>query len=302
MGQRCGLDGRCTLDCPSVAFTPTRVTPHVELLIDQSGSMNEDFMGKTRWAAVRDALVGTGGVVEQLESSVVFGATLYTSFDGAAPCPALTSHARSLGNLAGIRTLFDSNTWQDETPTGEALSAVASTFAPPTDGAPRIIVVATDGEPDTCATPNPNPTPAAQQATVTAATNAYASGIQVFILSVGNQVSDAHLQQVANAGVGQPTTTGTAPFFRANNQAQLTGAFDQIISGAISCELRLDGRITPDAGPTGDVRLGGTPLTYPTDWEIVGDDTIRLLGAACDRLKTEAAQLTAEFPCGSVIL
>ncbi|MFN0246996.1 MAG: vWA domain-containing protein [Kofleriaceae bacterium] len=301
-GYECSAEGRCALDCPSVMFTPTRVTPHVELLIDQSGSMNANFNGKTRWAAVRDALVATGGVVEQLESSVVFGATLYTSFDGTAPCPALTSHARAAGNLAGIRTLLDGNTWADETPTGESLAAVAANFPAPADGSPRVIDVATDGEPDTCAVPNPNPTAAAQQASINAAAAAYAAGIQVFILSVGNQVSDAHLQEVANAGVGRPVTTGTAPFYKANNQSELTAAFDAIIGGVVSCELTLDGQITPDAGPRGDVRLGGVQLIYPTDWEIVDANTIRLLGSACTALQTQPnAQLSAEFPCGSVI-
>ncbi|MDX2088631.1 MAG: vWA domain-containing protein [Kofleriaceae bacterium] len=301
-GQECGPDGRCVADCPSVQFTPTRVTPHVEFLIDQSGSMNADFMGKTRWAAVRDALVGTGGVVETLEDSVVFGATLYTSRDGNAPCPRLTSTARAIGNLDGIRTMIDANTWDDETPTGESLAAVAQAFPAPSDGAPRIIVVATDGEPDTCAQPNPNPTAAAQQATIDAASAAFAAGISVYILSVGADVSNAHLQDVANAGVGQPISTGTAPYYRGNNQAELTAAFQAIINGAISCDLELDGRITPDAGPTGDVRLDGTPLTYGTEWTIVDEDTIRILGAACDQLKTQAPQLSATFPCGSVIL
>jgi len=298
----CSSTGQCVQDCPSVTFSPTRTIPHVELLIDQSGSMNANFMGLTRWAAVREALVGNAGVVTSLQSSVVFGATLYTSFDGAAPCPNLSSHARALNNLDGIRTLFDSNTWEDETPTGESIAAVAANFPAPPDGAPRVIVVATDGEPDTCAQPNPNPTPAAQQASIDAAAAAYSAGIQVFILSVGADVSDAHLQQVANAGVGQPVTTGTAPFYKANNQAQLAAAFDTIIGGVVSCQLTLDGEVSVDAGQDGTVTLGGTILTYGTDWVLVNGTTIELVGNACTRLQTEPGiALTAEFPCGAIV-
>lgn len=298
----CSATGQCIQDCPSVTFSPTRTIPHVELLIDQSGSMDANFMGVTRWAAVREALVGNAGVVTQLQSSVVFGATLYTSYDGAAPCPNLSSHARALNNLDGIRTLFDSNTWEDETPTGESLAAVAANFPVPPDGAPRVIVVATDGEPDTCAQPNPNPTAASQQASVDAAAAAFAAGIQVFILSVGADVSDGHLQQVANAGVGQPVTTGTAPFYKANNQAQLAAAFDSIIGGVVSCQLTLDGEISVDAGQDGTVTLGGTILIYGTDWTIVNGTTIELVGDACTRLQSEPGiSLTAEFPCGAVV-
>jgi hypothetical protein len=298
----CTADGQCVQDCPSVTFSPTRTIPHVELLIDQSGSMNANFMGVTRWAAVREALVGAAGVVTELQGSVVFGATLYTSYDGAAPCPSLTSHARALNNLDGIRTLFDDNTWADETPTGESLSAVAANFPAPPDGAPRVIVVATDGEPDTCAQPNPNPTPAAQQSSIDAAAAAYAAGISVFILSVGSDVSDAHLQQVANAGVGQPVATGTAPFYKANNQAQLAAAFDTIIGGVVSCQLTLDGEISVDQGPSGTVTLGGTTLAYGTDWVVVNGTTIELVGDACTRMQSEPGiSLTAEFPCGAVV-
>lgn len=296
----CSATGQCVQDCPSVTFSPTRTIPHVELLIDQSGSMDQNFMGVRRWDAVREALVGTNGVVSQLQSSVVFGATLYTG--NPTTCPALTSHPRAINNLDGIRTLLDDNTWENETPTGESLAAVATAFPAPPDGAPRVIVVATDGEPDTCAQPNPNPTPAAQQATIDAASAAFAAGIQVFILSVGADVSNSHLQQVANAGVGQPITTGTAPFYRANNQAELSAAFDTIIGGVVSCQLTLDGEVSVDAGQDGTVTLGGTTLAYGTDWVLVNGTTIELVGDACTRLQTEPGiALTAEFPCGAIV-
>jgi hypothetical protein len=42
---------------------------------------------------------------------------------------------------------------------------------------------------------------------------------------------------------------------------------------------------------------------YGTDWTLVGGNTIRLQGAACDALKNSANPVvTASFPCGTVIL
>src|SRR5262249_14102443 len=77
-----GDDGGTTdVNCPAVHFSPTPTTPSIEVLIDQSASMNSTFgAAGTRYAAVRQALVGTGtGVIAELQSKAYFGATLYTS-------------------------------------------------------------------------------------------------------------------------------------------------------------------------------------------------------------------------------
>src|SRR5258707_665443 len=63
----------------------------------------------------------------------------------------------------------------------------------------KIIVLATDGEPDTCEEPNPqNGGPAA----IAAASTAFSAGIHTYVLSVGGDVRSA--QQMANAGAGLP--------------------------------------------------------------------------------------------------
>jgi hypothetical protein len=56
------------------------VTPTVWLVLDGSGSMNEDFggNGQSRWEALRAALMDPGGVVETLQHSVRFGMVLYS--------------------------------------------------------------------------------------------------------------------------------------------------------------------------------------------------------------------------------
>ena len=303
-----GADASLTpdADCPSVEFTTARTIPTVQLLIDQSGSMNEDLIaGVSRWDAVKTALVDdVDGVVTQLQDAVVFGASLYTSYGGGAvpaECPVLVSTAdRAIGNFADIDTLFNDNNPAQDTPTGESIdAAVADLIAnPPAPGSPAIIVLATDGEPDSCADPNA----LARDLSVAAAGNAFANDIRVFVLSVGSAVAEGHLQQVANAGAGLDPVNGDAPYYVATSPAQLAAAFDEIIGGVVSCDLTLDGSIDVGQAGAGTVTLNGNVLTFGTDWEATGAMGIRLIGAACDTLSsTPDPIVTANFPCGAVI-
>ena len=68
-----------------------------------------------------------------------------------------------------------------------------------TEAQKRILVLATDGEPDTCEQPKPNE---GQQESIDAAAHAYANGIPVYVIGIGDDVGMEHLQDVANAGAG----------------------------------------------------------------------------------------------------
>jgi len=331
-GDECGPDQQCTDDghcipievgpdanCPSVNFTATPTIPTVQLLLDQSGSMIDPYgTSGNRWDGLRYALIDpTDGVVRKLEQKVVFGVTLYSGVSqdqngtqvGVAPCPRLISRGRQLNNYPAIKNLLQAQNPIEDTPTAESIDAVRADFAakPPASGSPPIIVLATDGLPDTCADadpPNQTRQNAANAVTVTAAQNAYAAGIKLFFLFVGDAgQAGTHPQRMANAGAGQNVNTGTAPYYEATDPAALTAAFNQIIGGALSCDLDLDGNVDASQASSGTVILNGTPLSYPTDWTLVDSNTIRLLGAACTTLMNSAMpSVTAEFPCGAVIL
>lgn len=323
-GYSCTTDGFCqnkggsndppidAPDCPAVHVTATPTTPTVELLLDQSGSMTSAYGNTDRWNAMRNALIDpTTGVVPNLASKVVFGATLYSGRTGMQPCPLLatTGQGRKLNNAASIQQLLQGANPIENTPTGPSIDAVRLDFAakPPAQGSPPIIVLATDGLPDTCQDENP-PTQARQDAanavTITATQAAYTAGIKLFFLFVGDATqAGTHPQRMANAGVGLDPLTGTAPYYVATNPAQLTAAFNTIIGGVLSCDLKLNGHVDAGDAPNGTVTVNGTTLTYGTDWTIDADGlTLHLLGTACTMLKSVAAStVDATFPCGSVI-
>jgi hypothetical protein len=325
-GYTCTADGRCVsgggsdgpppdTSCPAVHVTATPTTPTVELLLDQSSSMNDPYGGGlNRWQALREALIGSTGVVKALESKVVFGATLYSNRShsengrqvGNEPCPTLTSRPRALNNFPAIEQLLGASPIED-TPTPDSIDAVRMSFAtnPPAQGSPPIIVLATDGLPDTCADADPpgSRQGAANAQSVAAAQAAYAAGIKLFFLFVGDDAAGTHPQEMANAGAGLDPATGQAPFYVATNPAELTAAFNTIIGGVLSCDLELNGQVDPADAPSGNVIVNGMNLTYGTDWTLDPDGrTIHLLGNACTMLKdTAASTVDATFPCGSVI-
>jgi hypothetical protein len=321
-GYSCTADGYCfsnggsggppiDVNCPAVHVTATPTTPTVELLLDQSSSMNRTYGNTTRWDAMRTALVGntnTTGVVKQLESKVAFGATLYTWQTG--PCPQLTTtgQGRKLDNFTAIQQLLTNNNPIDNTPTAASIDAVRLDFAAhrPAPDSPPIIVLATDGLPDTCQNPNPSSTEQAAVNTVTvqAAQAAFTAGIKLFFLFVGDATqAGTHPQQMANAGAGLDPVTGKAPYYVATNPAELTAAFNTIIGGVLSCDLQLNGTVSAGDAPNGTVVVNGMTLTYGTDWSLDANGvTIHLLGNACTMLKTTpASTVDATFPCGAVI-
>ena len=338
----CSLRGRCMLvqgtggaggsgnvggsnACQSVRVTPSRSIPNVMFLVDQSRSMDGSFSGDIRWDAAHDAITN---VVSQLDPIVRFGLTTYTSYNESndnvpvvGPCPQLP-----------IQIPFDNDTPSDitdpsafpgsypggeDTPTGDSIDALVSFIngAPPPDDGPTIIVLATDGLPDSCENPDPDTTATEDQAlgeAVAAAKRAFdVHQIQTFILSVGPGVTDAHLQEMANVGIGLPGDTtgpGAADFWKATNSDQLAQAFGDIIGASISCDIQMQERFVDPvkACAEGDVTLDGAALDCPDDngWRVKpgADDVIELLGTACDRLKSGDVEFSAEFPCGTVVV
>jgi hypothetical protein len=335
-GTECGDDHVCTADgfcipkdgpppadsdtCPSVHVTAAPTTPTVELLLDQSGSMNATYGNTIRWNAMLDSLINpTTGVVARLQSRVAFGASLYSNKSmevggrqvGIQPCPTLirpTPSARAVNNFQPIANMLNANTWDEDTPTAESIDAVVADFKanPPAPGSPPIIVLATDGLPDTCADADP-PDGARQAATnaasVAAAQRAFAAGIKLYFLFIGDDEAGDHPQEMANAGAGLPINSGNAKFYEATNPAELSMFLDEIIGGVLSCDLTLSRAVDPGDVGNGIVTANGQRLTFETDWNVDPDGrTLHILGAACEMLKNSPnATVDAEFSCGAII-
>jgi hypothetical protein len=324
-GFACTADGYCVDDgsggggdvdaCPSVHFTAAKTTPSIQLLIDRSGSMLNNFAdtapnnnnsnGPYKYPTEVTALAGAQGVVTTLQGSVYFGASMYPSN----ACPAVLRVGRALNNAAAITTFLNNNPPYSDpaqgiqrTPTPTAIDAVVADFQdnPPPAGSPPIILLATDGLPNSCMSDTRT-----TSESVAAAANAYAKGIRVFVLSVGDTTGTAdHFLKLANAGQGVTAGQPNAKYYPASSPAQLQAAFNEIISGVLSCDLQLSGPVKPDEAQSGTVTLNGSPLKYGTDWSVAADGlTLRILGNACTTLKNSAnPAVDATFSCNAVII
>ena len=303
-GTGTGQEGSSTtMDCPSAEVQFEPVVPTVILLIDQSGSMTAGFDGTNRWNAVRDALIDpTTGVIATLQDTVRFGLALYTSNGGDAggECPIITDVIPVVGNLAAITDVYEDESPSGDTPTGDSVDAVVAALADDMEEGPKIIVLATDGEPDTCEIPNQQ---TGQVEAITAVENAFTADIQTFVISVGNDVSETHLQNLANAGVGWVPGDPNAPFYVPSDQDAMVAAFEEIVNGVRSCVLTLDSAILPGQADQGTVTVNGMEIPFddPNGWQVNSPTEIELLGAACDAIQQGDVDITVVFTCEAIV-
>lgn len=303
--------------CPDVVVDVSKQTPTALLLIDQSYSMTAPFDGdKSRWDTLKEALLGNDsdpGIIKALEKDVRFAVVLYTAFSEdpattpaeGTQCPSLTPAAGNLkfakNNYAAIKTIYDTAQPADDTPTGDSITAVTPALEAVSEPGPKVIIIATDGEPDTCAQLNPQE---GQDEAVAAAQSAYSKGIRSFVIGVGNEIGEKHQKDMANAGAGLPPGGAEqAPIYPVNNKAALVTAFKSIIEGERNCKFELNSNVDPEDASKGEVTLDGEPLQHNADngWKLTKPDEIELLGKACEQIKEGDHTLTVHFPCDAKV-
>ncbi len=285
-----------------------RVTPTVVLLIDRSGSMTQAFdNGLDRWETLVETLTDPAdSLIKKLEGSVRFGMALYTSNGGFGggltprECPVLSSVDIAIGNFSSMSELLSSSTPGGDTPTAESLAAIAAELQDFGESGPKSIILATDGDPDTCQDPNANEDDASKALSVTAVAAAYAAGISTHVISVGDEVTASHLKALAVAGAGGDAA---AEAYTALDTEALVSAFDRIIGTVRTCDFTLQGTVAANDAPRGTVLLNGEELVFgdPNGWVMPDESTVRLQGEACGTAQTDdATGISMSFPCDAI--
>jgi hypothetical protein len=280
------------------------LTPTVELLVDRSASMNADFGMYDRWNTIRNILVDPmEGFVALTQTKVRFGLSLYTGFTAedaeGVSCPNLIQVPIALNNYQPIADVFMANEIGNNTPTAESLAAVTTKLEMFTEIGPKIIVLATDGDPDDCGDPDSNGSDPPRLASEAAVQAAWDKGISTYVIAVGDEIADlAHMDRMAMIGRGGDAN---AHYYPAEDANMLITAFASILGVVISCDFDLNGTVAPENYNKGFITVNDIPIAYgdPNGWEMPDGDTIRLLGTSCESIKVGNSSIDIAFPCGT---
>ncbi len=290
--------------CVAESYDYTSEPASVLLLVDRSGSMTESFGAGTRWSVVRDALFDSErGLVPTMEGTARFGLSFYTSLDGFAggTCPMLAQQVIELFNTETLAEAFDTTLPEPDgdTPTGEAIQASLSVLlaAPP---GPKYLVLLTDGEPDTCAVPDPQ---GGQDVSIAAAQAAFVAGVPVFTVGVSEDIQSEHLQQMANAGSGRRLAAryghdddAARPLRASDDPAELASQMVGALGDVRSCVIALEPAESDLDEGAARVTLDGRSLVAGRDFALRGWE-LELLGDACAEVQSDATTLVVEVPC-----
>lgn len=304
--------------CADINVTLEKTVPTVLFLIDRSSSMTDNQFppgsGVTRWAVVKEAFLGDAGVIKKLESDVNFGLATY-SWSGSGTCPRINDVDFAINNYEAINDLLGPANTINNTPTAQSIMHVvgfndAGTLrsdrfaAYDAGGGRKIMILATDGDPDSCEDPNSNGSDPPRLHTVWAAARSFDAGITTYVMAVGADGDNEHQQQVANVGQGHPPTGPVdVTVYRPQNLQQMVDDLTQIVTGVRSCIFTLNGSVPAGKESLGVVELNGTRLTYndPNGWKLNSPKELEVTGTACTTVKTQIdAQLTVRFPCGAI--
>lgn len=296
--------------CEAVTLTIDELRPAVTLLVDQSGSMNMGYpdrgSGTSRWAIVRQALLAPHeGVVPTLQHSIQFALTFYTSYNGfsGGECPLLSSVSSATGNYDAIQKLYDNTFPADDTPTGAAITSVLSHIREAKRKGPEVLLLVTDGDPDTCEQPDPQN---GQLEAVAAAAQAYQQGVDFYVLGISSDISGDKLQQLANAGRGKPLdakwgvdTDAAEPYQASNSAAGLTQQLQDILSRVPLCEVELERDVAEAELSNGRVTLDGKRLVYGNadGYALKDPRHLQIVGKACDTLRQAGKRLSVRISC-----
>ncbi len=283
----------------------SEVMPQVWLLLDRSGSMTSLLDGVSRWEALGAVVVGDPddaadrGIVGEFEDRVAFGAVFYTSGYADTGCVLdLESIALASNNYTEIRQRYNKIGPTGGTPTADSIAAtVAVASSSDLTGGPKILVLASDGDPGTCSLRPDTAMVEVEKETQ----KAFSKDIKTFAVSISTEISAPHMQRVANLGVGLAADADPpAPFYTAETQDELKLAFSTILEDVPrSCVFSLNGEVELENADQGTVTLAGVTLVYgdANGWRLERADQVELVGDACAQIQAGEEALDITFPC-----
>ena len=241
----------------------------------------------TRWQSV------TSGVTTTLTSTpnIRWGLKFFSSPKGSgfnAACNVNQGADVAIGDnsAASIQTLISTTQPGNNTPTAAAITAAKKYLDGVTDPNKKVILLATDGEPN-CASGGGDSDVPGTKAAITAAKDA---GYPVYVIGIGPSVGN--LDTFAEAG-------GTDKSYPATSPQALADALSAISQVVANCSFTLT--TAPKSTSDIAVYLDGA-IAPSTDWTYTASSqTVTLTGSSCDAIKNGTSKIVqVYFGCGEV--
>jgi hypothetical protein len=295
-------------NCGAVTSNTQHMPADVLLVLDRSGSMSEsiseacycdpskagsgtpacaDTTGcTTRWSAVTTALTSTLSATADIR----WGLKLYSSSGSGCTVNNGVEVTISATGAAGIQSRIASTSPGGNTPTAQAIAAATAYLKTVTDANNKVILLATDGEPNCASGGSSTPN---VPATLDAITAAKTAGYPVYVIGIGPSVGN--LDNFAQAG-------GTDKYFPATSAADLTSALTAISTAVTTCTFNSP---TPPPDPNNVAVYLDKKLVAKdpaNGWSFgASTQTIVLNGSSCDLVTSgKATSVEILFGCPGI--
>jgi hypothetical protein len=300
-----GVDPNPDANCGSQTNSATKQPPNVLLVLDRSGSMGDDIAQdckclatgnssspacadrttcKDRWTTVSTAVTAT----VQATPDIHWGLKLYSTPSGSGCTVNNQIEVQVAANSgAAIQQQIQGTNPANNTPTAQAIKAAVAYLKTVTDPGNKVILLATDGQPNCGSGGSSSPNVDATIAEITAAKDA---GFQVYVIGIGPSVGN--LNNFAVAG-------GTGQYYPATSPEELTKALTAISTTVASCTFTLTTKPPDQIAVYLDKNL---VKQDPADgWSYgANSQTIVLNGDTCNKVKSgEATTVQVLFGCKS---
>ena len=292
-------DANCGTQTSSASKAPTDVL----LVLDRSGSMNfsiaEDCCCTNACQqAIRISLCAnantsscterwpalTSGVDATVKSTsgINWGLKMFPTHVGAADKCTVSNGVEVGTNVgaAAVESAIAAASPLGATPTATGITAATDYLKGVSDGNNRVILLATDGEPN-CKPGSPEANTPDVDGTVAALKAALALGFRSYVIGIGPSVGN--LDNFARAG-------GTDHYYPASSAAELANALASISKAVSSCTFTMS-QVPPDPANVA-VYLDGKLLAQdPANGWTFGatSQTVMLNGTSCDAITSGAA-------------
>jgi hypothetical protein len=307
------------MNCAMVQQPLAKLPPDILIILDASGSMNNDISdtscgnngcgATSKWAQMIPAI---NMVVSQTQATVNWGLKFFADTD--ATCGVGNTVAVPIGaNQANmVATAIMGRTSANggvsngsRTPTRLAENAGATYMRGLTDQNPRFILLATDGLPN-CQPGNSDSAADDSAGAVMAVADAASMGVPTFVVGVatgGMGTADATLSNMANAG-GYPRS-GSPTYYNVSSTAEFVSVLQTLVGMAASCTFTVP---NPPNGDTDRAHIGvivdGKELSQDTnhangwDYTSTGMTAVQVYGSTCDAIMSgQAKSVEIVFKC-----